>query len=362
MNKIKTLDCRVCGNKKTLKINLFKGLQIRRFSNYLARDNEWINIYCKSCNSFSHYPKSKSVLVKYADSSYRSDKKETKNPISLPWSTITSLRSKHIFNLLSKTNLEGYSLSRRSLIHLDYGGYNGFTAYALKSLLNIKSSIIADLDPNGLKIAKALGMKAFDLSKNSLLELENESIDFSTAVHVLEHLENPRKELLIIRKLLKNNGIIYVEVPNAFGTSLYDPAHLINFSINSINKLLIETGFRPIKYGYVSTPKDAIKFGHPFANPRENIFCIALKEEIMVKSNKSKLIVKQQNKENELSNSKIYIILKLLFSLVLYQVNTLFNYMSYLTSIFIEFLKAFFRIFLIPLIGIYFMILNIFNE
>ena len=96
--------------------------------------------------------------------------------------------------------------------------------------MKIKKSIIADLDPNGLKIANSIGMDSFDLSEKSILDIGNNKIDICTAVHVIEHLESPKIEIRKLRSLLKKDGIIYVEVPNMFGCSLYDSAHLTNFN------------------------------------------------------------------------------------------------------------------------------------
>jgi SAM-dependent methyltransferase len=77
--------------------------------------------------------------------------------------------------------------------------------------------------------------------------------DFITMFHVLEHLPDPRAALRYARRLLKPDGGLIVQVPNAdslqarlFGPSWYGldvPRHLINFSPQAVDLLLRESGF-----------------------------------------------------------------------------------------------------------------------
>jgi len=195
MNNIKA--CRVCGSDNTYQFNLSLP---RLLSPYLYRSNNWHNRFCQDCMAVSHYPKEAKNLVKYADSSYRKEQSNARpqSPISLPWSTITSLRSKHISKLLKGTEKFLDIIKDKSISLLDYGGYNGFTSYGLKSYLDINRIIIADLDPNGLSIASALDMETVNLSKYKANEYTKEDIDLCVCVQVLEHLEKPSKQLLHI--------------------------------------------------------------------------------------------------------------------------------------------------------------------
>lgn len=77
--------------------------------------------------------------------------------------------------------------------------------------------------------------------------------DFITLFHVLEHLPDPKAALLYTRKLLKPDGSLIVQVPNAeslqarlFGRRWYGldvPRHLINFTPRALGLLLGESGF-----------------------------------------------------------------------------------------------------------------------
>ena len=99
---------------------------------------------------------------------------------------------------------------------LDYGGYNGFLPYAFNQKHNV-NSYVADLDPKGLRMAELLGSKTIDLAKDKILE---ENFDLITIVHVLEHLDNPRKKISELKNLLSEKGVIYAEVPNLYGFPL----------------------------------------------------------------------------------------------------------------------------------------------
>lgn len=95
--------------------------------------------------------------------------------------------------------------------------------------------------------------------------------DVITLFHVLEHLPDPKKTLYEIEKIIKNDGILIVSVPNIdsfifkvfkrFWFSLDVPRHYYHFSIDTISKILKLTGFEIIKIGYapVNFPLDPLK-------------------------------------------------------------------------------------------------------
>ncbi len=358
MNNIYT--CRVCKSRDIIELNFRFP---RKFSPYLTRGENWKNYACKICNSISHFTEVDTDIVKYDDSSYRNrnDSKLTKPPISLPWSTITFIRSRHIFRLLNSTE-EGFSLyKKQNLTILDYGGYNGFAAYGLNNFYNTESVIIADLDPNGLKIAASFGMNTIDLSKTSLAEIRDSSIDLCTAVHVLEHLENPHKNLIEINNLLSDDGLIYIEVPNVFGCSIGDPAHLISFHKIGLDKLLNETGFVLVKSGYIRTPIEAISYNYPHSSFNENIYIIAKKSPFADRLNKSEDTNLDKYIFKNTSIFKYIFIFKMIFYNILYNINTILNYIISLLKGFLKLLKALLQLILSAFISLTFIIINIMN-
>jgi len=81
-----------------------------------------------------------------------------------------------------------------------------------------------------------------------------QSFDVVTLFHVMEHVLNPREVLAEVRRILRANGRLVVQVPNIeswqfrlFGAQWYGldiPRHVIDYSADSLQKLLRESGFR----------------------------------------------------------------------------------------------------------------------
>lgn len=105
--------------------------------------------------------------------------------------------------------------------------YNQFKQYlSKKDVLDFGSGEGEFLDVlKTKKIAKSIS--AFEIRKDCLLKLKrkkintyknikniNKKFDIITMFHVLEHLPNPYKILKNLKKLLKKNGIIILELPS----------------------------------------------------------------------------------------------------------------------------------------------------
>ena len=81
----------------------------------------------------------------------------------------------------------------------------------------------------------------------------DESFDLVTLFHVMEHVTNPHEILTQVRRILRSNGRIVLQVPNIeswqfrfFGANWYGldiPRHVIDYSSSSIRKLLGDSGF-----------------------------------------------------------------------------------------------------------------------
>lgn len=101
--------------------------------------------------------------------------------------------------------------------------------------------------------------------------------DFVSYYHVLEHIQEPDKELEEIRNLLADDGLLYISVPVWFNCleeasgaicadfeNLFHVNHLNVFSVQSLKNLLSVSGFEIIKietqvYGYTILCKKAEK-------------------------------------------------------------------------------------------------------
>ncbi|MEI6212155.1 MAG: class I SAM-dependent methyltransferase [bacterium] len=84
------------------------------------------------------------------------------------------------------------------------------------------------------------------------------SFDVITVWHVLEHMPDPARALRDMARLLKPDGVLIVEVPNAGGWSVrlfgrhwlhWDaPHHLVHFSRPVLERLLVQHGFTPLAW------------------------------------------------------------------------------------------------------------------
>jgi 2-polyprenyl-3-methyl-5-hydroxy-6-metoxy-1,4-benzoquinol methylase len=89
------------------------------------------------------------------------------------------------------------------------------------------------------------------------LEAKPHSFDVITMWHFLEHTRNPRQVLLEAKKMLKEDGLLVVEVPNYKGTDAQRswnnwvgwqlPYHFCHFTPGNLIELLSQVGFEVIK-------------------------------------------------------------------------------------------------------------------
>ena len=270
MNKKTFFNCRVCeSNTATieLKNNFPKNLNSVFWYSY--RNNESKSFFGKEYGSLSFYNKKN---INYGSGEYRKLGKEKSLPIDLPWSTVTYKRHIGIYNLI-KNYLPQKINSNFKL--LDIGGYNGFFDYGICQNLGIKfkNGFIADLDPNGLSVASALGLSTMNLGNKELgeyLKKKNNKFSLITAIHVLEHLVKPSNFFKDISKYISKEGIIYVEVPAKFFFPLSDPAHLTTFSKEGLIKLAEKNGFELIMQCFNKTPEESTLYWYPFSSRKES--------------------------------------------------------------------------------------------
>lgn len=95
------------------------------------------------------------------------------------------------------------------------------------------------IEYSSFAIKKALNLNKIKLHKIALQKIQSKSFDIIHLNHVFEHFNDPQKELKELIRILKNDGLIYIEIPYQF--------HLIeklkhkffkskiNFSIHSIH-------------------------------------------------------------------------------------------------------------------------------
>ena len=118
--------------------------------------------------------------------------------------------------------------------------------------------------------------------KENLLDVTNQKFDVITLWHVLEHVENLKSTIKVLKSLLQPEGRIVVAVPNykSYDAAFYKehwaaydvPRHLWHFSQKAIRKLFLEAEMiveetLPMKFDsyYVSLLSEKYKTGN--SNP-----------------------------------------------------------------------------------------------
>jgi 2-polyprenyl-3-methyl-5-hydroxy-6-metoxy-1,4-benzoquinol methylase len=145
---------------------------------------------------------------------------------------------------------------------------------------------------NGVEPSEGARSKAIDLLQNpihtSIEKIEGSQFDVITLWHVLEHVHDLNEKLSSIKSLLKQDGIIFIAVPNhespdaqkygAYWAGYDVPRHLWHFSKDSMKKLFDKTGFElvsihPMKLDayYVSLLSEGYK------NPNQSKIAAAIK-------------------------------------------------------------------------------------
>lgn len=100
--------------------------------------------------------------------------------------------------------------------------------------------------------------------------------DVITLWHVLEHLYNPENTLQEIHRILKNDGVLVVALPNIesiqskifknYWVHLDIPRHLFHFSEDTIKKFLEKYGFKILRVNYPSREHNKWGFKESFKN------------------------------------------------------------------------------------------------
>lgn len=128
-----------------------------------------------------------------------------------------------------------------------------------------------DISNSAVKLAKdKLGTENIFTGNLKDCQFPSNFFDVISLRHVLEHLHEPYKSLKEIRRILKEDGVLSITVPNV--DSLYFhvfkknwfhldiPRHLFQFSIETLNGLLSKAGFKVIKRGIsIEDPLDLFR-------------------------------------------------------------------------------------------------------
>jgi len=206
--------------------------QTKNNISFFSKLNNYLYYLCKRCLTLFLYPQSnkKQLSNYYKNFEYRNGLKSEKN---------IRLRSKKILLTLKKINSSGKTL-------LDIGSGFGF----FLDEANMAGFITEGIEPS-LKLFRYIDIsnKVHNINFDKYYQVNStKKFDFITLIHVIEHINEPKKMFSKITRLLNPNGILYIETPNLNShlfkaekqnyTFLTPPDHLWIFSKNSFNYFL----------------------------------------------------------------------------------------------------------------------------
>lgn len=147
----------------------------------------------------------------------------------------------------------------------------GSSTGLLLSLLKEKGWDVTgvEISPEAAEYAEKRGVKTLQTSFEKL-DLPSGSFDMVIINHTLEHLQEPDQVLRKIHGLLKEGGVLLVDVPN-FGSfsakvfktqwfALLPGEHLWHFTFPALSKLLQSSGFKVLRR---TSPSGIWDYGNP---------------------------------------------------------------------------------------------------
>lgn len=258
-NKESLKHCPVCGS-----IKLQKAFKTK---DYFLTKEEFSICQCKKCGF--HFtnprPKQEALAPYYKSEEYISHSNSNQGLFGFLYQQVRNFTLGKKYDLVSSMR-DGESI-------LDIGCATGQFLNEFKKR-GWKCNGI-EPDPEAREFAK----KAYDLKvfgEEKLDEFNAQSFDVISMWHVLEHVSDLQKRLEDLRRLIKDNGILFIALPNLdswdahhyekYWAGLDVPRHLYHFKKENVELLFDKFGFRmhqilPMKFDayYVSLLSEKYK-------------------------------------------------------------------------------------------------------
>ena len=210
--------------------------------------NEYFEIYhCRNCQArFTQNPPSESGISKYYKSEdYISHTDTSKGLINRIYRFVRN------YSINQKKKLIESATGKKSGYLLDVGSGTGYFASAMQKA----GWNVTGLEPD--EGARDLAMQQHSmklLPTEELFNLPGNKFDAITLWHVLEHVHELKKYILTFKKLLAENGKLFIAVPNytSYDANVYQeywaaydvPRHLYHFTPHTMQLLMKEFGLK----------------------------------------------------------------------------------------------------------------------
>lgn len=144
---------------------------------------------------------------------------------------------------------------QQGMKHLDVGCAEG-TLLALTRAHGLEVQGL-EIDVNHSRFAREVRHLSVLPITLEAAALEREAFDLISFVHVVEHLVHPIEVLKLTQGMLREGGLLYIEVPNMNQPlpgvrHFFRPKHNFYFTTNTIRSLASKAGFNPLRVGYSS--------------------------------------------------------------------------------------------------------------
>jgi len=254
-------ECKICGN------TMFD--HFMEVNDYFLTNEKFNLVKCKNCELVFVNPQpSHHDIAKYYNSpNYISHSGTNKGIINWVYTKIRNYTHQKKLKLVS-------AFSSGKTI-LDIGCGSGELLFLFKK----NNWDTLGVEPNDN--ARTFSQKQYQLNvlkEEEIDQIGSHSKDVISMWHVLEHVHDLNKRLIEIKRILKNNGVVFIAVPNmeSFDATSYNafwaaydvPRHLYHFTPATMRKLLEKHHFLihdiiPMKFDsfYVSMLSEKYKTG-----------------------------------------------------------------------------------------------------
>jgi len=216
-------------------------------ADYFFTKEEFNIVKCNQCGLMftNPVPGKESIASYYESPDYLSHKAADKSLTAKIYRSVRTINIKKKYHLIQKFKTQGKVL--------EIGTGTG----ELLKYFHKKNWKTIGIEPNEYArefARKNYGLEIYD--ENRLNELESKSFDVIMLWHVLEHVYELQNRMKQIKKLIKENGFIFIAVPNIdspdfqkygkYWAGLDLPRHLYHFNENGIRKLFYNNSLKLI--------------------------------------------------------------------------------------------------------------------
>tara|TARA_B100001093_G_scaffold519290_1_gene607569 strand:- start:3470 stop:4426 length:957 start_codon:yes stop_codon:yes gene_type:complete len=253
------MNCFICrkGNPKDYGNN-------NHFDRRKSLEGSWDIYKCDNCGIRSIHPKpSLKELSKYYQIYYKDSNLEIKSGFGSKNDYLRKIY--HFFN--GEVDPRNFIRKDPNKVMLDFGyGGGTFLKYFHDSGCNIYGAEANDV---AVEAGIKAGLKVKKIESFEEIPYENQKFDIVYLMQVFEHLSNPRIFLPELNRVLKNDGELYLALPNAKSiwknifkknwVVWFPPFHIAHYDANILRNLSEEFGFK-YETHWSKTPENWLRF------------------------------------------------------------------------------------------------------